>query len=75
MGQIVINTTSGGTLPLNIYVCNVYGNFCTLIASIPIDAPPTVTLTLPPSFDTYPAVGVKIVDSNCCEKLVVANCI
>jgi hypothetical protein len=74
MGQITINTTTAGTPPFNIYVCNVYGNFCTLLATLPVGVPPIVTLPLPPSFDAYPAVGVKIIDSKCCEKFIVNNC-
>ena len=72
MREVTINTTSFGTAPYDVYVCNVYGNFCTFIAQLSTDAPPVITLPSP--FDSYPAVGVKIIDSNCCEKLVVTEC-
>lgn len=74
MSQITINTSSGATPPYDIYICNVFGNDCVLVASIPSNAPPTVTLTLPTKFNQVPAIGLKFVDSNNCERLETVNC-
>lgn len=74
MSQITINTTTGAVPPYDIYICNVYGNNCVLVATIPTNTPPTVTITLPNQFDQVPAVGLKFIDSNSCEKLETVNC-
>jgi len=74
MSQITINTTTGAVPPYDIYVCNVYGNNCILVASIPSNAPPTITITLPTIFNQAPSVGIKFIDSNSCERLETVNC-
>jgi hypothetical protein len=45
-----------------------------LVASIPSDAPPTITITLPTIFNQAPSVGIKFIDSNSCERLETVNC-
>jgi len=61
MAQLIFNGVTGMTLPYNIYGCDYYGNNCILIGII--NNPPPVTLTLPPIFDGYPAINIKL--SNC----------
>lgn len=61
MGQLIFSGVTGMTLPYDIYGCDIYGNNCILIATI--YNPPPVTLTLPPVFDGYPGITVKI--KNC----------
>ncbi len=65
MTSIQITEISGLTYPYDIYVCDVFGNQCLLVATINSDVPPVNTLVLPPQFNTAPAVGVKIVSHDC----------
>lgn len=63
MTQIVFTGTTGITLPYNVYGCDIYGNNCILIATIQNLIPPSITITLPPIFDTYSGIRIKV--SNC----------
>ena len=63
MTQIEILGVSGATYPLNIFACDVYQNQCILIAtlySVPVSP---IIITLPPQFDSSPAVGILIRDN------------
>jgi hypothetical protein len=73
MTQLQINNVTGLTIPYQIYICDVYGNQCILVATVNTAIPPTVTITLPPEFDTAPAIGVRLNDLYC-EKFVIINC-
>jgi hypothetical protein len=73
MTQLQINNVTGLTIPYQIYICDVYGNQCVLVASVNTNIPPSATITLPPQFNTAPAIGVKLNDTFC-EKLVIINC-
>jgi hypothetical protein len=73
MTQLVINNVTGITTPYQIYICDVYGNQCVLVANVNTAIPPTVTITLPIQFNTAPAIGVRI-ENLVCEKFVVINC-
>jgi len=73
MTQLQINNVTGLTIPYQIYICDVYGNQCVLVATVNTAIPPTVTITLPLQFNTAPAIGVKLNDTFC-EKLVIINC-
>lgn len=72
MTQIQINSITGSAYPYTLYACDVYGNQCVYIGEI-ITTP--VTITLPPQFDTAPAIGLKMIDSTGCEKLITLICI
>lgn len=74
MTQLEIISISGGTLPINIYACDVYQNQCILFATINTPIPPNVIFTLPQQFDTAPAIGILIVDANGCERFEVGVC-
>jgi len=74
MTQLQINNVTGLTTPYQIYICDVYGNQCVLVATVNTTIPPTITITLPSQFDTAPAIGVKLIDLYC-EKFAVLNCI
>lgn len=63
MTQIIFTGSTGFTLPYNVYGCDIYGNNCILIATIDNLIPPSITVTLPPIFDTYPGITIKV--SNC----------
>ena len=73
MTSIQITDISGLTFPYNIYVCDVFGNQCILVATVNTNVPPTNQIYLPPLFNTAPAVGVKII-SHDCEKFEIVYC-
>lgn len=74
MTQIVFTGVTGMTLPYDVYGCDINGNNCILIASISNSIPLQITLTLPPIFDTYPGLTIKL--SNCfdCEYVEYVIC-
>lgn len=74
MTQIQINNVTGLTLPYQIFVCNVYGNNCVLVASVNTTIPPVANITLPSQFDMAPAIGLLIKDA-VCERFIILNCI
>lgn len=73
MTQIQIYNVSGLTLPYNIFICNVYGNNCVLVATVNTTIPPVATITLPSQFNMAPAIGVLLKDAYC-ERFVIINC-
>lgn len=74
MTQIQINNVTGLTLPYEIFICNVYGNNCVLVATVNTTIPPVVTITLPPQYDMAPAIGILIKDL-LCERFITLNCL
>jgi hypothetical protein len=74
MTQLEITGISGGTLPINIYACDVFQNQCVLFATINTTVPPNIIFTLPQQFDTAPAIGILIIDANGCERFEVGVC-
>ena len=74
MQNVTISNISGLTQPYDIYACDVYGNQCVLIATIRTSVPPSIIINLPSMFDTAPAVGIKIITSDGCERLETVNC-
>ena len=74
MTQLIINNVTGITIPYQIYICNVYGNSCVLVASVNTTIPPAANITLPSPFDVSPAIGVKIKDPFC-ERFIILNCV
>ena len=75
MTSILINNILGLTYPYNIYVCDVYGNSCIYIAEVTTSIPPTIEIVLPLQFNTAPAVGIKIIASNGCERFKIFDCV
>jgi len=75
MAQIQILTTSFIFTSYNVFVCDVYGNNCVLVANVIPPQPPTITITIPSQFNNAPAVGVKIIDLNGCELFKLFDCI
>lgn len=72
MTQVTINSVSGFTLPFSGIACDVYGNQCQSIGTI--SSLPT-TINLPsPEFDSAPAFGLKLIDSNGCEIFQILIC-
>ncbi len=74
MAQIQIQTTSFIFTSYNVFVCDVYGNQCVLITTIPSTATFPLIITLPPQFNGAPAVGLKMIDSTGCELFGVIYC-
>lgn len=74
MTQVIITNITGLTPTYNIYACNVYGDDCVLLDNLGSTVPPTVSYILPTSFDTAPAIGLKIITSDGCERFHILYC-
>ena len=61
MTAINIQTITGINFPYTIYACDVYGNQCTLIATIVTSVPPENIIILPSQFNNVAAVGIKVI--------------
>ena len=68
MKSIDITNITGLNFPYTIYACDVYDNNCILIATITTSVPPISSIVLPYQFDSAPAVGIKIITFDNCEK-------
>jgi len=75
MTSITLNSIIGLTYPYDIYVCDVYGNNCGYIVQINTSVPSSVEVVLPSPFNMAPAVGIKIITSDGCERFRVIDCI
>ena len=75
MTSITLNSIIGLTYPYDVYVCDVYGNNCGYIVQINTYVPSSVEVVLPSPFDMAPAVGIKIITSDGCERFRVIDCI
>jgi hypothetical protein len=76
MTLVRIDSISGVTYPVDVYVADVYGNNRTFLANISSGpVPPELSYTtLPPLFDNAPAVMIIVIDANNCEKFEIVNC-
>jgi hypothetical protein len=76
MTRIEISAVTGGTYPINVYVSDYYGNYETLIYTITSGnvIPPATGVTLSSVFATAPAILLKMVDANGCEKIELLEC-
>jgi hypothetical protein len=76
MIQIRITEISGGTLPINVFLADVYGNNKTLLGVINSTIPPTQTYnsTIPSIFETAPEVMLLLTDANGCEVFKILDC-
>jgi hypothetical protein len=75
MNQVRIEAVSGAT-PILVYVADVYGNNQSLIGTITNTSviPPAARFYPPSLFNTAPAIMLKLVDNNGCEKFVILDC-
>lgn len=71
---IQLNSITGATPPYDLYLCDVYGNQCAVLATINTPIPPSITLNVPSQFNNVPAIGLKIIDVNGCEQFGIINC-
>ncbi len=67
MTNLVFSGVTGIALPYNVWGCDIFGNNCILIATINTSIPPTLTIQLPPIFDTYPGLLIKLTNCLDCE--------
>lgn len=67
MTSLVLSGVTGMDLPYNVWGCDIFGNNCILIATISTPIPPTVILSLPPLFDTYPGLLIKLTNCSNCD--------
>jgi hypothetical protein len=74
MSQIIISNVNGLSPNYDVYTCDVYGGNCVFLATLTNTIPPPITLNLPPSFNTVPAVGLKIITSDGCERFHILYC-
>jgi hypothetical protein len=75
MTNLVFSGVTGIALPYNVWGCDIYGNNCILVATVNNLIPPTITIQLPPMFETYSSVIIKL--SNCvnCDYQELVICI
>lgn len=66
--NVTISTFTGGTPPINIYVCDEYGNNCSLIGTT------SGTYTLNSFYSTATTLMIKTIDSLGCEYFELVNC-
>ena len=71
---IQLNSITGATPPYNLFICDVYGNQCVVLATINTPIPPSITLNVPSQFNNVPAIGLKIIDYYGCEQFEIINC-
>jgi hypothetical protein len=74
MKAINISNITGLNFPYTIYACDVYGNNCILIATISTSVPPINSIVLPIQFNSAPAIGIKVVTSDNCERFHIFDC-
>jgi hypothetical protein len=66
--SIDITGISGGTVPINIYVCDEYGNNCAFLGTSP------GVFVLPTLLQTATTIMVKVVDSGGCIYFKLITC-
>lgn len=74
MRTLEFTSITGLIQPYTIYICNVFGGDCVLVAYFSTNVPPNNLFVLPPIFNTAPAIGVKVITSDGCERFKVLYC-
>ena len=76
MVQVRIEGISGATLPIDVYIADVYGNYQTLIGTIYSAVPPVVNYNsvIPAIFQTAPQIMLTLVDANNCTIFKILDC-
>lgn len=77
MVQVRIDSISGATYPVNVYISDVYGNYQTLLGTINSTVPPTVDYnsTIPAIFQTAPQIMLTLIDSSGCSIFKILDCV
>jgi hypothetical protein len=76
MTQVRITNITGETLPVEVYISDVYLNNKYLLGVISSAVPPTITYnsTIPPIFNTAPEIRLTLIDSKNCEISKILDC-
>jgi len=76
MIQVRITSISGGTVPISVYIADVYGNNKSLLGTISSSVPPTVEYNsvIPSIFYTAPEIMLILSDSSGCEVFQILDC-
>ena len=74
MTSLQFSSIFGLNFPYTVYICDVFGAQCILVAYIDTDVPIDNLFVLPPQFNMAPAIGVKVITSDGCEKFKVLYC-
>lgn len=76
MTQVRITNITGETLPVNVYISDIYGNNKYLIGTINSTVPPIVVynVEIPSIFNTAPEIKLSLIDSNNCEISKLLDC-
>jgi hypothetical protein len=74
MTTLEFSSIFGLNFPYTVYICDVYGLQCILVAYISTSVPVNNTFVLPQQFKTAPAIGIKVITSDGCEKFKVLYC-
>jgi hypothetical protein len=74
MTEIQIQSVSGETLPVNVYVADYYGNNVTLVGTITSTVPPTQSFLVPSLFDSVGIIMIILQDANNCQKFALVPC-
>ena len=74
MTTLEFSSIFGLNFPYTVYVCDVYGLQCVLVAYIDTNVPLNNLFALPQHFKMAPALGIKVVTSDGCEKFKVLYC-
>ena len=74
MTSLQFTSIVGLNQPYTIYICDVYGNQCILVAYIDTTVPINNIFVLPPQFNSAPAIGVKVITSDGCERFKIIYC-
>ena len=74
MTTLQFTSIVGLNQPYTIYICDVYGAQCILVAYINTTVPINNIFVLPPQFNSAPAIGVKVITSDGCERFKIIYC-
>lgn len=76
MTQVRITNITGETLPVEVYISDVYGNNKYLLGLISSSVPPTITYNsiIPPIFNTAPEIRLTLIDDKNCEISKILDC-
>ncbi len=77
MVQVRIDSITGATYPVSVFISDVYGNYQTLLGTINSTVPPTVDYnsTIPSIFQTAPQIMLTLVDSSGCSVFKILDCV
>ena len=78
MVQVRITEITGGTLPINVFISDIYGNnqfqLGTIVTGTTV--PPTISYntTIPPIFQTAPQIMLTLIDDVGCQAIKILDC-